>query len=1192
MARRIVGVDSPTVQANPQVPANVTLNTEAADQMWSRAAQANQEGFQAQQQALQAQSNAIAANTQALANKPVRSPLQEALDGVLSGIQVYGEISNQRAQAKAAKAEAERAMREEAWAANTTQAYRNITPALLKAREIIHTTADTEGVYTVQNELYKLIDSYDVSPEQREELYKYVQEDLGSYQQGQLSRLQETQRNEEAAYMDGVFADFQYQGTQFAAILKSSTDPNESFEAAAGLADLLGTSLAALPESVSIEQRLDIRARMVAHLATLVGDNAEGQLVLQQAAEQQQLWNDLANDIEAQYANDPIRRDAALRRLKAEMSGEITYDSTSDLEVMQETEANLSVVDRINQLTAPEPEMVAVVDAEVGRWVYLELTGQGSIESLKNMPGGEDLYNTAKNAFEQVDRRLEENETLELQYIDVQRQLNTAQTDYDAIQQYVSIGQAIQNGTATPEQRSAYATAIQSGAFDPVSASSKLQDAQSRVSAYRAESETLLRQIQNNNDVLNQYGFGQGVEGWQDWYNSEEKQAELRQGLSRLVDAENQQGSNSNFATRDVLNAPPPRPLPKAQNIGAASTGGVDLRGVSAPFSIDSVRSADIHITAAIKDGSHADGDSLDFAVSGNPTDVGVVPMVSGTVVDVISGCREGDWDCGGGWGNRVLIRDAEGRLWNYAHLANVGVKPGDVVAQGANYLGTMGNTGASDGIHLHLNVSQDTEGNGVPYAEWALNVPVEQDARNANGSNLNGLGLQPRIVRRTGLNRNEAVMGSVPPGAVMLPSGAYYFEGQFYENTNGNPISNIRNARPASSVVDTYNPLRPTRASTRAVDYRDPNNVDHNYGYQFLEDNAQVRTKLHQVARNLMVPTQWLADVIATVTGGSFSTSTNGNGVGLLMFDQESARIVGYDLAQIGKMNAVQQLDLVEKYLSMGGELTGQYRSLENLWLAVWAGRENANMDVSEAMDNPTMREGLEWVSRIGNAAGRRYNSMHDLVTGGGHMTHTSYHPDCETCRALFMADGGSVTGGTAGHTTPSNTLRDYVVPSAIRGDSQFLSRVEQVSSNLGINPAWLVAVMDFETGGTFDPAEENQAGSGATGLIQFMPDTAAGLGTSTSALAQMSRVEQMQWVEKYLSPYSGQMRSVDDVYLAVFFPAAVGQADDWVLPGWAYDQNSGFDVDGSGTITKREITAKIRERVPRYRGVLPHAH
>ena len=52
-------------------------------------------------------------------------------------------------------------------------------------------------------------------------------------------------------------------------------------------------------------------------------------------------------------------------------------------------------------------------------------------------------------------------------------------------------------------------------------------------------------------------------------------------------------------------------------------------------------------------------------------------------------------------------------------------------------------------------------------------------------------------------------------------------------------------------------------------------------------------------------------------------------------------------------------------------------------------------------------------------------------------------------------------------------------------------------MAGRLGISEADLMAVMSFETGGTFNPGIRNAAGSGATGLIQFMPSTAAGLGT-----------------------------------------------------------------------------------------------
>jgi hypothetical protein len=59
-------------------------------------------------------------------------------------------------------------------------------------------------------------------------------------------------------------------------------------------------------------------------------------------------------------------------------------------------------------------------------------------------------------------------------------------------------------------------------------------------------------------------------------------------------------------------------------------------------------------------------------------------------------------------------------------------------------------------------------------------------------------------------------------------------------------------------------------------------------------------------------------------------------------------------------------------------------------------------------------------------------------------------------------------------------------------------------------------MAAMAFETGGSFSPAVPNKAGSGAVGLIQFMPSTAKGLGTSTEALKKMSAVQQLDFVKK----------------------------------------------------------------------------
>ncbi|MCM1168756.1 MAG: transglycosylase SLT domain-containing protein [Bacteroides sp.] len=138
------------------------------------------------------------------------------------------------------------------------------------------------------------------------------------------------------------------------------------------------------------------------------------------------------------------------------------------------------------------------------------------------------------------------------------------------------------------------------------------------------------------------------------------------------------------------------------------------------------------------------------------------------------------------------------------------------------------------------------------------------------------------------------------------------------------------------------------------------------------------------------------------------------------------------------------------------------------------------------------------------------------------------------------------------------------------------FLAEVKNVAGRLAINPDWLMAVMYKESG--LAPAAVNRS-SGATGLIQFMPSTAAALGTSTAALKTMTGKGQLAYVEKYFRPYIGRLGRYEDVYMAVFFPAALGKADDWtfqssrLLPGTIAGQNPAVDLNKDQKITVAEF-------------------
>lgn len=130
------------------------------------------------------------------------------------------------------------------------------------------------------------------------------------------------------------------------------------------------------------------------------------------------------------------------------------------------------------------------------------------------------------------------------------------------------------------------------------------------------------------------------------------------------------------------------------------------------------------------------------------------------------------------------------------------------------------------------------------------------------------------------------------------------------------------------------------------------------------------------------------------------------------------------------------------------------------------------------------------------------------------------------------------------------------------------------------GFDPSDLMAVIAFETGRTFAPDARN-ALSGATGLLQFIPSTAEGLGTTTEALAAMTAEEQLRvYVRAYLRPYYGRIRTLSDLYMAVLWPKAVGQAEGCALfaeGSTAYLQNKGLDVDKDGKITKAEAAAYV---------------
>lgn len=157
--------------------------------------------------------------------------------------------------------------------------------------------------------------------------------------------------------------------------------------------------------------------------------------------------------------------------------------------------------------------------------------------------------------------------------------------------------------------------------------------------------------------------------------------------------------------------------------------------------------------------------------------------------------------------------------------------------------------------------------------------------------------------------------------------------------------------------------------------------------------------------------------------------------------------------------------------------------------------------------------------------------------------------------------------------------------VPASYR--TAFIAKIRDISAKLGINPNWLMAIIDWESAHTFSPSVQHPT-SKATGLIQFMPDTARELGTTVERLANMSAVEQLDYVYKYYVRYRSLLNSYTDLYLTTFYPAAVGKAASYVLGSSDYwirkiaEQNGSFDNNGDMKITKGEIEADMLAKIP----------
>ncbi|WP_119789716.1 L,D-transpeptidase [Flavobacterium anhuiense] len=117
----------------------------------------------------------------------------------------------------------------------------------------------------------------------------------------------------------------------------------------------------------------------------------------------------------------------------------------------------------------------------------------------------------------------------------------------------------------------------------------------------------------------------------------------------------------------------------------------------------------------------------------------------------------------------------------------------------------------------------------------------------------------------------------------------------------------------------------------------------------------------------------------------------------------------------------------------------------------------------------------------------------------------------------------------------------KDYDLIWGNKVSCEFRKKVIEIAQRLNKDPNLLMAAMALETGRTFSPTAGK--GSSYVGLIQFGDDAAESVGTTRDALLKMTALQQLDYVEKYLTKNKSKLTTLADFYLSILMPVDIGK-------------------------------------------------
>lgn len=215
------------------------------------------------------------------------------------------------------------------------------------------------------------------------------------------------------------------------------------------------------------------------------------------------------------------------------------------------------------------------------------------------------------------------------------------------------------------------------------------------------------------------------------------------------------------------------------------------------------------------------------------------------------------------------------------------------------------------------------------------------------------------------------------------------------------------------------------------------------------------------------------------------------------------------------------------------------------------------------------------EATAAYSSIAGQVPMSSIPAAPGGGN---TGYFAEGDNCaRPTDTGDGGGAIGPQGGGGAYGGAPSNIVPPAELANDPEWQAQLAELQEEFpNLDEQELYRIIQGESG--FNTTIVNPS-SNATGLFQFIPSTAAGLGTSTAEIQAMSAAQQLELYGRYLrqSNYRGgplgMIQAAPSTYRRLINEYGSWQAvprDFEVYPigSDAWTQNPGWR-DSSGRVT-----------------------